>query len=810
MTATWEIDLLRGSLRQRTQPVDLSRLSRHPTIVRNRCAIPAFVGYWILFFSLLLLDGLLWPTNARGQTGRLIDREPFDQITLKTSGEVIEVYPLDLPNRAVPPPEQRKGEIRIRRVLDDDEYDISWAEIETVALFERRVLEQATASWEQLGNFDEAFQLFYFLQRRYPDLSGLLEEQKRYLAFNAKVLRDQKKYHQALSAIEELYKLDSESAAASQGLNSIATDLVQIYRTKDDLTSAKTLMLRLIQAYGENKLPGLRQVRDELDGLAAVKRDEAQALVKEERFREAFQVCNEMLVIWPNVAGGRELAEKIAELYPLVTVGTHQLSAVFDSSRIDHWASRRTGRLTKRMLLEFEGAGSKGGRYESAFGSSEQGEDRRSLTLQLKPEIQLVDGSKLTAYSLSQRLRNMADPTHAEYISHWGSLLEKTSVLDVFRLRIDLRRPHVLPESMLQVPVFPEKLEQQPLADGPYRIAESTPQEMRFLANKNYELGSGRQPAEILEIYYDDRDKALAALQNGLIDILDQISPADARTLQGDPSLEVKQYAHPTLHLLVPNYDHEFLARRSFRGGILQAINRKRIFSQLVLKGEEITGCQVISGPFAPGVGENDPLNYAYDHELQPRNYDPRLSMLLLFMSEYELQQIAEKRGEKEGPKLTDMKPLVLGHPRDPLIKAICTAIQDQLKLLSIPCQLKELPVGRTRDPDGACDLTYTEIAMWEPINDARRLLRPDGGILGDSSQYLDQALRRLDASQTWTTVRPNLVDLHQLTHYELPVIPLWQTVNYFAHRKGLLNVGSSPVVLYQNVENWQITPRIP
>ena len=312
--------------------------------MHNRCNVSARRKSTPLFFSLLLL-ACLWPRTTSGQTGRLIDREPFDQITLKTSGEVIEVYPLELPDRVVPPAEQRKGEIRIRRVLDDDEYDISWSEIESVALFERRVLEQATASWEQAGNFDEAFQLFYFLQRRYPNLSGLLEEQKRYLAFNAKVLRDQKKYHQALSTIEELYKLDSESAAASQGLNSIATDLVEIYRTKDDLTSAKTLMLRLMQTYGEDKLPGLRQVRDELDGLAAIKRDEAQALVKEERFREAFQVCNEMLGIWPNVAGGRELAQKISELYPLVTVGTHQLAAVFDSSRIDHWASRRTGRL---------------------------------------------------------------------------------------------------------------------------------------------------------------------------------------------------------------------------------------------------------------------------------------------------------------------------------------------------------------------------------------------------------------------------------------------------------------------------------
>ena len=92
--------------------------------MHNRCDVFARRKSTPLLLSLLLL-ACLWPGSTSGQTGRLIDREPFDQITLKTSGEVIEVYPLDLPDRVVPPAEQRKGEIRIRRVLDDDEYDLS-------------------------------------------------------------------------------------------------------------------------------------------------------------------------------------------------------------------------------------------------------------------------------------------------------------------------------------------------------------------------------------------------------------------------------------------------------------------------------------------------------------------------------------------------------------------------------------------------------------------------------------------------------------------------------------------------------------
>jgi hypothetical protein len=37
-------------------------------------------------------------------------------------------------------------------------------------------------------------------------------------------------------------------------------------------------------------------------------------------------------------------------------------------------------------------------------------------------------------------------------------------------------------------------------------------------------------------------------------------------------------------------------------------------------------------------------------------------------------------------------------------------------------------------------------------------------------------------------------------------VIPLWQTVNYFAYRKSIAGIGENPVVLYQDVEKWQLT----
>ncbi|HEX3602413.1 MAG TPA: hypothetical protein VHU84_19820, partial [Lacipirellulaceae bacterium] len=54
-----------------------------------------------------------------------------------------------------------------------------------------------------------------------------------------------------------------------------------------------------------------------------------------------------------------------------------------------------------------------------------------------------------------------------------------------------------------------------------------------------------------------------------------------------------------------------------------------------------------------------------------------------------------------------------------------------------------------------------------------------------------------------WKDVRARLAELHEITNHELPVIPLWQTVNYFAYRTTVRNIGDSPITLYQNVEQW-------
>jgi ABC-type transport system substrate-binding protein len=86
---------------------------------------------------------------------------------------------------------------------------------------------------------------------------------------------------------------------------------------------------------------------------------------------------------------------------------------------------------------------------------------------------------------------------------------------------------------------------------------------------------------------------------------------------------------------------------------------------------------------------------------------------------------------------------------------------------------------------------------------DARRLLGIDG-VAGQSSGLMALALDDLARSQNWNEARALLNEIHRIAHFDLPVLPLWQTVNYFAYRKSIEGIGTTPVTLYQNVSAWR------
>ncbi|MEY4179194.1 MAG: hypothetical protein RLY70_2768 [Planctomycetota bacterium] len=800
-------------------------------------------------------------TAAQGGTGqggaggakaeipsRLVDRDPFDRLVLDGANQnaVIEVFPI--PELRGAAKLDRTRPLRVRLISRPTQlYELNWSAVARIESHEEILVAEAEKLTAE-KRFEEAFEYLDAIHRRDPRYPGLRKAVEVYLYLNAGHYFAKERYPEALSLLEELFRLNpsythaNQTAVLASAIARLIDQIMTRYMAKEDYLNARNMLIRVTNTYGDKQQATVEKWTKQLSDLAAGYRDKAQELAKGQRYREALPELANMTRVWPRVEGGEALVKEVSERYPLVLVGVQQRAIRRDAELMDDWAARRTGRLVRRRLCEFVGKGPEGGRYESPLGNLEFSDDGRQITFSLRA-IENADESTINGYSIARRLAALADPADPSYSPAWGSIVSGIAVQDVTQIRIDLRRPHALPPSLLQTSLDgPNRLPASasggaakgganqgapangppangappngapangdlPLADslsaGPYYPAEQTAGENRFLANRQYAFYQARQPKELVEKLIDKPDKAINALKRGEIDIYDRIFPADVYRLRNDSTIALGTYAVPTMHMLVPNYAKPFPANKIFRRALLYALNREGIMRSELLGGGSLPGCVAISGPFPAGTGASDPLAYAYDERIAPRSYDPRLGLTLVKLAATELANQAKKANQPE-PKL---ETIVIGYPPTEVARIAIQAIGMQLEVIKLKVELKELPLDKLSDPDGTCDFVYRELAVNEPLADAPKLLGVKG-LFAESSPYVGLALRRLEATGNWQDASLALKDLHRITYDDVTVLPLWQLAEYYAYRKWLRGVGDQIVSLYQNVENWQIAPR--
>lgn len=757
------------------------------------------------------------PSAAKGEAEKkveekeppIFEQQPFDLIILDEASKNERIKVLPLPFRR--PPSVRKDDLTIRLVGDDpNEYQIPWKSISNIKFYEELLLDEANRL-VAASKFDEAFDYFNHLRAFSPEWPGLKESIDRYLFADARslVVKD-KNFPASLAVLEELYsrnpnyKDTSTSRPLLETISSLFDRVIKDYDDKKDYRSARLALKRMFDKYQSKRPASVDFWIAQYQKLAGEKRDEGRQLLNTQKYREAIAKVKDMKGIWPTLEGGAALEAEVASAYPIVFVGVIQRATDFDSQRLDNWSARRTGSLMRRTMVEFLGAGPEGGQYQFSWGTIEHSEDQRRLTLRLNRNAALAQ-PPITGYDISRRCLQLATPGSPEYNSGWASLLLSARVDSVMTVELDLRRAHVLPEAWLRVPLIPKS--QDPAGgDGPFRIQAQTDVETQF-ANKSFQPG-GRL-AEIVEITFPDSQAALTALRRGDIDILDRVFPADAIRMANassrDTAIKVVPYAHPTVHVLVPNTKNPFLDSDIFRRSLVNAIDRNKVLTEELLGGKEQTGCRVLSGPFPGSSGDADPLGYAYDETIPAWRYNPLLAKVLNLSAIRSVAAAAKARNDPE-PKLTT---LVLGFPGSEIARVGCQAIQAYLKVIGIEVELREFPPGITDDQNGECDLVYKEIAIWEPVTDARRMLGV-GGVAPTDSFYVGDYVRELEKAQNWGDVRDRLVDIHRAVYNDVAILPLWQVVDYFAYNTRVRNVGERNVALYQNVAQWRIGTEAP
>jgi len=795
--------------------------SLRPASARRCPANPFAAGAaapWALLALLVVVP--VSPMLAQNPGERIIDREPFDRMTLDKVNEnkVILLKPVPFPGRRVPTDPKPSEKLRVRLFENGQEYEIAWQHIEKFELFEQIVLAEASQLAAD-GGFDEAYAYFTFLFENYPGTAGLAEGQQAYLYQSSGAAFKQQHYHEALGIVEELWAQNPQFRAGENApplktvLGNIADKLIGQYVAKEDFRSARTLLARLVTRYQAQDEPFARHWRDDLDQRAKQRRDEARAHLDAGRFIQAYDACAAMRQIWPNVAGGAELTAEVARRHPLVVVGVEHPATSFDARDLINPGARRAGKLVQRGLLDFAGPGPEGGHYECPLGTVEQSVDGLEVLFNLRPN------GELSGYDLARLLVRWARPGEEGFEPSWARTLDSVGVSNVTRVTARLKAPYVLPQALLQgsygTPGTASEStgdrqtrgqgngEQGDGGNGLYQLFSRDTDLTRFSIRKQVSRQPG-QVAEIAERLYTDPQRAILALKRGEIDVLERVFPGDLPAVKADAELAVAAVSMPTSHMLLLRDRHPYLANRTFRRGLVYGIDRQQILSQGLLRGQELPGFGVISAPFPAPFGSGDSQAYAYDKLIEPRPYDPRLALTLRLLSQNEVKSFFEKQQQQAPP----LAPILLGHPADEVSRIACRAIARQWEAIGVKSKLREFPPGVVLDAD-ECDAVYVQAAVFEPIVDAGRLLGPDG-LSPAKSAFVQLTLRQIERAANWQEARERFRQLHRLLHEDVTVIPLFQTFDYYAYRKSWTGLAAPRAGLYENIADWRFAAGSP
>ncbi|MCH8047513.1 MAG: hypothetical protein IID44_27780 [Planctomycetes bacterium] len=749
----------------------------------------------------------------------LYRQAPFDLVTLdkRNSGLVLKVYPLKVVGRDGNAARPKTG------IVDVHLYSrpgvnlvLDLGQVVKIQFYEQMLLEQAK-TLARAGQLDEAAQYLTAVRKKYPTVKSLDVTIQVFLDLDANDAREKQRYDVELTILQELHHLNANFPGLDEKMGTAIGRLIEQRVDEENYVAARGHMRQLEELFPGKSLEEVALRKKQFSDEAAVLRREADESFESGDFSRARRLAGRALVIWPDKPA-QDLIEKIHARYPRVVVGVTSYYNGRQHNRFNSTAARRASRLMHRRLLELRSYGNEGGKYDSPFGEFTRNPEGTVLSFKITPGIAWADGRRtMTGHDVARRLLAMADPDRAGYRADWARLFAGVSVSGVYQVDVRLNRPHVRPDGYLDVIIDDGVIAPEqggsggglaPVA-GPYQPIEIEDGETRFVANAKFFREGKQHVREIVERYYRDPGKAALALRRGEISVLDRVSPADLDMLRSAGNITLETYRAPVVHCLVPNLRKPFMANRKFRRALVYGIDRAKILHEELYgsvrnKRAEQPG-RVLSGPFPIGQPRIDSLGYAYDDSVKPRKYEPRLAMIL---AEVALQEVT-KTEKDVGVEVKGIPKLVIGYPPLPTARAACQSIRQQLRGIGIDVTLHELRPGDPMQMVDKFDLLYVELAMWEPVVDARRLLGDDG-LVGGGSPYLSMALRKLDKTIDWKDTRDELHAIHRIAHSDVTVIPLWQIYPTLAYRNTLKGVSKRPLLLYENVEKWQIDLDIP
>lgn len=362
--------------------------------------------------------------------------------------------------------------------------------------------------------------------------------------------------------------------------------------------------------------------------------------------------------------------------------------------------------------------------------------DRRSMTLELRPEARFHDGSPASGPVLAEALRKSLP----EFL---GSLFEDvdsiTNSPDGHQIIIRFKRPSALLVEALEAPI--KKPGAPTIGTGPFTVtgADSADQ-MR--ANGDYYLGPPTIQRIIVTSYPSTR-AAWADLLRNKIDMLYEVSADAASSIQDATTISTFTFTRPYQYMVILNVKSPKLGSPVLRRGLNAAIDRTGLIRD------------AFDGRALEAAGLVWPQNWAYGNGGERAEFEP--------------QKAADLLKSSGGLSFTCLVPTDY--------ERIALVVQQQLSMVGVTMKVEPVAPDRLFQAihSAMFDAVLTDVAAGPGLLRSYVFWHTQGsanpGALGDSR--IDDALDRIRRATSDGDYKAAVANFQKVTIDDPPAIYL-------------------------------------
>lgn len=656
-----------------------------------------------------------------------------------------------------------------------------------------------------VGDVAGAQQLLIALDARHKGWPGWTERQRRLIWVEADQKLKQGQPEHALTLLEELHAVEPKYPELFNRLGTVTDELISTALQWNDYRCARHFISRL-----QAREPSHSVAQRRSDELLAMTREALKlsaALEAKGEFSAAVDEMERGAAIWPATPELKSAHSRLCNRWQRLHVGVVALETIpapaggaaegaaegdatapgvaRSQSEFDQpEALRRVRWLTERRFFRPDRTGVKTIRYESPFlqewEPTELGHSVR-LTMQLQRKS-WESRPMLTSGEVAAALRSRLDPRHADFDERMAAIVESIGVRTPGEFEVRFRTVPLRPEALFSFSVGEQAGTTSPF----HRVKIDEQQAVYHRTFAEPPAPADWHLAEVVEVKYQNHDKAIQGLLRGEVSLLSQVPAWTVPALQKHTDLLVDRYALPRTHFLQFHPNSKAATSRTLRRALIYALDRSRMLNELFLHDPASRHGRLTSAPMPT-------QSYAYSPSVLPHKYDPVLAVSLMVA--------ANKEFGKALPGLTLMV------PEEPALQQAAAQIVDSWKRLGL--RVTVVPPTTTN-----WDVAYRTCSLAEPLVELWPCLTQPAGTkveaLRNVPPWLREQLLQLDAASDWTTAEGLLYRIHRQLWADVQNIPLWELDQVYAARKIIKGMPSRPLETYADCERWKIDPWYP